>query len=34
MNEKQKTNLQELIIGIMAAALVFSFARHVRLQCE
>ena len=32
MNEKQKTNLQELIIGIMAAALVFSFARIGRLE--
>ena len=34
MNEKQKTNLQELIIGIMAAALVFSFARIGRLENE
>ena len=32
MNEKQKTNLQELTIGIMAAALVFSFARIGRLE--
>ena len=32
MNEKQKTNLQELIIGIMAAAPVFSFARIGRLE--
>ena len=34
MNEKQKTNLQELIIGIMAAALVFSLARIGRLENE
>ena len=34
MNEKQKTNLQKLIIGIMAAALVFSFARIGRLENE
>ena len=34
MNEKQKTNLYELIIGIMAAALVFSFARIGRLENE
>ena len=34
MNEKQKTNLQELTIGIMAAALVFSFARIGRLENE
>ena len=32
MNEKQKTNLQELTIGIMAATLVFSFARIGRLE--
>lgn len=34
MNEKQKTNLYELIIGIMAAALVFCFARIGRLENE
>ena len=34
MNEKQKTNLQELIIGILAAGLVFSFARIGRLENE
>ena len=34
MNEKQKTNLYEWIIGIMAAALVFCFARIGRLENE
>ena len=34
MNEKQKTNLYELVIGIMAAALVFSLARIGRLENE
>ena len=34
MNEKQKANLYELIIGIMAAALVFCFARIGRLENE
>ena len=34
MNEKQKTNLQELIIGIMAAALAFCFVLINRLENE